>query len=271
MIKTSARLEVDRIATGHYARVDDPSNEGGDFSLLRGRDMEKDQSYFLWTLDQSTLSRTKFPLGEMTKPRVRELAKEFGIDVADKPDSQEICFIPEGDYREFLCWPGEMKPALQSGPIITGEGKELGKHNGVAFYTIGQRRGLGISSRAPLYVIDIRPDSRTLVVGRKDELFARDFEVESFNWISGKPPAFPLLCEVKIRYRHSGAKATIEPGGMNVLRITYERPQEAITPGQSAVFYDDERVLGGGIIKSISHTREMKNEKRRPQKEKSCR
>jgi tRNA-specific 2-thiouridylase len=253
MIKMSDQLGTDRIATGHYARVDMLQYGNACFSLQRGFDKEKDQSYFLWTLDQPTLSRTIFPLGEKTKPGIRELARKFGIDVADKPDSQEICFIPEGDYREFLYRPGDSNPALQPGRIITRDGNELGSHNGVAFYTIGQRRGLGISGRDPLYVIEIYPESRTLVVGSREEIFSTDFEVEFYNWISGKPPDFPLHCEVKIRYRHIGCRATILPIDSGVLRITFEKPQDAITPGQSAVFYSGEQVLGGGIIKCVKY------------------
>ncbi len=253
MIKISDQLGTERIATGHYARVDNRRYEGEYLSLLRGCDREKDQSYFLWTLDQPILSRTIFPLGEKTKPEVRELARKFGIDVADKPDSQEICFIPEGDYREFLYHPGDSNPALQPGRIVTRDGNELGSHNGVAFYTIGQRRGLGISGRDPLYVINIHPESRTLVVGSKEELLSSNFEVESYNWIFGKPPDFPLRCEVKIRYRHIGCRATVLPEDSDVLRVRFENPQEAITPGQSAVFYTGEQVLGGGIIKCVKY------------------
>ncbi len=252
LLRMSAQLGTDWIATGHYARVREPADGMDHFTLHRGVDTDKDQSYFLWSLDQPTLSRTIFPISGMRKSEVRKKADEFGIIVADKADSQEICFIPEGDYREFLYRPGDTSPALQPGPIVTTGGEELGRHDGVAFYTIGQRRGLGIGGGEPLYVIEISPDSRTIVVGRKEELLASEFVTESPCWISAESPEFPIRCDVKIRYRHTASRATIEPGEPGTLRITFEKAQEAITPGQSAVFYDGDQVLGGGIIRQVN-------------------
>ncbi len=251
LLKMSAQLGMDWIATGHYARIREPAEGTDYFTLHRGLDTDKDQSYFLWTLDQFTLSRTILPLSGVCKSEVRKRAGELGVAVADKPDSQEICFIPDGDYREFLYRPGDFSPALQPGPIVTTGGEKLGTHNGVALYTVGQRRGLGIARGEPLYVVEISPESKTIVVGRKEELLASEFSIESPHWISGRSPGFPFRCDVKIRYRHSGSRATIDPGEPDTLRVTFEKPQEAITPGQSAVFYDGEQVMGGGIIREV--------------------
>jgi tRNA-specific 2-thiouridylase len=253
MLKMAGKLETDYIATGHYARVEGPSGRNNSFSLLRGNDLEKDQSYFLWTMNQEELSRTLFPVGELSKPGVRELARKFGLKAADKPDSQEVCFIPDGDYREFLYQEGGGSQALQPGPIIAMDGRELGQHNGVASFTIGQRRGLGISNRTPLYVVEIHPESKTLVVGAKEDLRSIEFEVESAGWISGKQARLPLNIDVKIRYRHGPARALIEESDSDpsLLHLTFEMAQEAISPGQSAVFYSEDHVLGGGIISKV--------------------
>jgi tRNA-specific 2-thiouridylase len=252
LVELSRSINCGWIATGHYARIEGPSLGKTSYSLNRGLDPNKDQSYFLWMLDQEALSRTLFPVGEMSKQEVRRMARRLGIGVAEKPDSQEICFIPGGDYREFIDHPGEANPAVRPGPIVNKGGEKVGRHDGVAFYTIGQRRGLGLSSPYPLYVVDILPASSTLVVGRREDLEAAEFEVDECRWISGQSPPLPLTCDVKIRYRHPGARATIREGKRTGhLNVTFVIPQEAITPGQSAVFYDGERVLGGGIIGGV--------------------
>jgi len=254
LLNLGRSLGADRIATGHYARAGHDRGPDGPFMLLRGVDRDKDQSYFLWTMDQATLSRTIFPLGGLTKREVRSLAREFGIPVSEKPDSQEICFIPSGDYRDFLERRGGRTPALEPGPIVMTDGIELGRHDGVAFFTVGQRRGLGISGGRPFYVTEIRPETRSLIVGVKEELLSREFTVDNPRWISGSPPSFPFSCRVQIRHRHPGELASIEGDGSPSLRIAFEVPQEAIAPGQSAVFFDGDRVLGGGIIREVSRS-----------------
>lgn len=239
-------LGIEYIATGHYVRISyDPGEER--FRLLRGLDKNKDQSYMLYMLGQDDLAATLFPLGEKTKEQVRELAAERGLPVAAKEESQEICFIPDNDYRSFL---QRLSPqSLRPGDIVSAGGEKLGRHNGIAFYTVGQRKGLGITAPEPLYVIQLNVIDNQVVVGRLEELFSAGMMVEDLNYISGQTPEKPLKIEVKIRYRAPAIRATLMTLGENVARVVFESEQKAVTPGQSAVFYCNDEVIGGGIIR----------------------
>jgi len=238
-----------QIATGHYARVryDAPS---GRWQLLRAVDDTKDQTYFLCGLTQQQLARTLFPLGGMTKPAVRELAASMELAVAAKGDSQEICFVPNGDYAAFMdAYLKEtgVAPGKTRGEIVDTEGRRLGEHEGVHRFTVGQRKGLGIATGEPLYVIATEPISQRVVVGRNDDLLRDRCLVKHVNWISIAPPAGPVRAQVKIRNKHVAASATLQPKGEQT-EVVFDQPQRAVTPGQGAVFYDGDVVLGGGWI-----------------------
>ncbi len=244
-------LGADMIATGHYARILFDEARGRQ-QLLRGVDAAKDQTYFLWGLTQQQLSRTMFPLGGYTKPQVRELARELGVQVAEKQDSQEICFVPNGDYAAFIDAffkeQGTSRGATR-GEIVDRQGRTLGEHSGVHHFTVGQRRGLGIAAKEPLYVIATEPASQRVVVGRNEDLLRTDLVTAQFNWVSIAPAAAPLRARVKIRNKHEAAAATLYPtAGSARVRIHFDEPQRAVTPGQAAVCYDKDRVLGGGWI-----------------------
>jgi tRNA-uridine 2-sulfurtransferase len=241
----AAGVGADKIATGHYAQVryDDASQR---WQMLRGVDHGKDQTYFLFGLTQDQLARTLFPLGAMQKPQVRQLAVELGIPIANKPDSQEICFVPNGDYAAFIAaYSKEQNLPLpdDAGQFVTADGEVVGDHPGTHHFTVGQRRGLGVARGEPLYVIATEPASGLVKVGRNEDLLRRDMHLRDINWISLAPPQAPIRAEVKIRNRHLPALATID--GNHVL---FDQPQRAITPGQGAVFYQGELVLGGGWI-----------------------
>ncbi|HLH18706.1 MAG TPA: tRNA 2-thiouridine(34) synthase MnmA [Bryobacteraceae bacterium] len=241
-----------QIATGHYARIRYDA-AAGRYQLLRGRDPAKDQTYFLFGLTQAQLARTLFPLGELTKPEVRELAASMGLAVAAKGDSQEICFVPNGDYAAFLnAYLKEtgVPPAETRGEIVTTDGRRLGAHEGVHHFTVGQRRGLGIAAGEPLYVIATEPATQRVIVGGNDELLRHRFVAREVNWISIPEPASPMRAQVKIRNKHAGAAATIAraPGLLDGVEVIFDEPQRAVTPGQAAVFYDGDLVLGGGWI-----------------------
>lgn len=235
-------LGCDYIATGHYARIE---NTNGRFILNKAIDLSKDQSYVLYDLGQKELAKTLFPLGNLTKAEVRKIAEEKGFINANKPDSQDICFVPDGDYARVI----EMYSDKGSvnGDFVNKKGEKIGIHKGIIHYTIGQRKGLGISSKAPLYVCDICPDRNTVILSESKDLFECNLICKDFHWINGEPPKSPFSCKVKIRYRQKEQKATyfvLESG----VKIVFEEPQRAITKGQSAVIYDCNRVLGGGII-----------------------
>lgn len=243
------------VATGHYARItQDPSS--GQFELRRPRDLQKDQTYFLFQLDQAQLSKTFFPLGELTKEEVRERARRLGLRTADKPESQEICFVPQGDYAEVV---EAVRPEAtkRGGEIVNGQGAVMGHHRGVHRYTVGQRHGLGISSRERLYVIRLDAGARQVVVGRESELAAEGAEISEVNWIAGAPPGRAIRARVQIRHRHAGADATLYPLPGNTVRVEFDEPVKAVSPGQAAVFYEcspsenglGQRVLGGGWIR----------------------
>lgn len=244
LARQAESLKADYIATGHYARRGYDSATGR-FTLHKGKDRKKDQSYVLFSLSQQQLAKSIFPLGEYTKEEVRALARAKKIPMADKPESQEICFIPENDYGLFL---QKNRPeALQPGDIVDTGGRILGRHKGVAFYTIGQRKGLGIGGGTPYYVVALRPEEKQVVVGKDEEVFRRDCRVTGINWISIPPPRSWLTADVKIRYTAQAAPAVIEPEEDGA-RIRFSRLQRAVTPGQAAVFYRQDLVLGGGFI-----------------------
>jgi tRNA-specific 2-thiouridylase len=245
LLERADQLGARYIATGHFARLEpDP---GGERTLLkRGRDLRKDQSYFLFSLRQDQLSRTLFPLGERTKSDTREVARSCHLKTADKEESMEICFVPDNDYGHFLRQAGLVQPHL--GEIVDLGGRVLGHHDGIEFYTIGQRRGLRVSSPAPLYVIALEPGTNRVVVGDDAALSQAEFCVERCNWIAFEKPPETLEATVKIRHNHPGAAASVQvlPGGKALVRAHHA--QRAVTPGQAAVFYQDDLVLGGGWI-----------------------
>ncbi|MBQ6602948.1 MAG: tRNA 2-thiouridine(34) synthase MnmA [Eubacterium sp.] len=236
-------LGCDCIATGHYARIE---STDGQYFLKKGLDPAKDQSYVLYFLTQEMLSRTIFPLGGMHKTEVRALAEQYGFVNAEKPDSQDICFVPDGDYASVIeTNTGKTYPP---GDFTDEEGNVLGRHKGIIHYTVGQRRGLGISSTEPWYVkrLDV-PDNR-VILSRNRDLFSKEVKVSDFNWISGHAPEGPVRCTAKIRYRHKEQPATAFPEGEDKVKILFDEPVRAVTAGQAAVIYDGDTVLGGGVI-----------------------
>jgi tRNA-specific 2-thiouridylase len=249
--RLATSLGCDKVATGHYARVefDAPSNR---YKLFRGRNIQKDQSYFLWELTQEQLSRSLFPLGEMSKPEVRDVARGSRLAVAEKAESQEICFVPDGDYAGFidryLDAEGRSDRRPRAGEIVNTNGERLGEHQGIHRYTVGQRRGIGVSSERPLYVLSIDPERDRVTVGEQEELLSSEFTAAGANWISIETPAEPVRAEVRVRYRHMPAPATITPISPARIRVKFDEPQRAITPGQATVFYRGVEVVGGGWI-----------------------
>lgn len=240
-------LGADSLATGHYARI--RRSPTGTFQLWRGLDRDKDQSYMLHALDQRQLERALFPLGELTKAQVRALAAERGLRVAERPESQDLCFVSDGNYRRFL---GRWAPEIaRPGPIVDRSGRQLGTHQGLAFYTIGQRRGLGIAAPEPLYVVELRPQDSTVVVGTAAELGRNRLSISPMHWIEGPPATGMIEAEVQIRYRARPAPASITVEGDRA-QVTFHQPLRDITPGQSAVLYHGDHCLGGGPIESVS-------------------
>ncbi|RMG40643.1 MAG: tRNA 2-thiouridine(34) synthase MnmA, partial [Methanobacteriota archaeon] len=238
------------MATGHYARVRF-NEKTGRYELLRGLDDRKDQSYALWGLKQQSLARTIFPLGQLTKPEVRKLAEKYGLVTAKKPESQEICFVADNDYGRFLKDQVEdLEEKVSGGPLITVDGKMVGRHKGYPFYTIGQRRGLGVSFGEPMYVVDIIPESNTVVIGRKKDLEVPGLKASQINLIKYEKLNEPIRARVKIRYNDQGAMATVTQTGDDQIEVLFDEPRRAVTPGQSVVFYHDDEVIGGGIIQS---------------------
>jgi len=242
---------AERIATGHYAQIGE-NRETGRHEMRRSADRGKDQTYFLFGLRQDQLARTMFPLGGMQKPAVRELARELGIPTAAKPDSQEICFVPNGDYAQFInAYFREqgIAPEETRGELVTSDGRVVGEHSGVHHFTVGQRRGIGVAAGEPLYVIATEPTSRRVVIGRTEELQRASMKVNGINWISIAAPAEPVRAEVKIRNKHAGAAASVFPtSDPTRVEVRFDQPQRAVTPGQGAVFYSGDLVLGGGWI-----------------------
>jgi tRNA-specific 2-thiouridylase len=248
LLATARQIGAERIATGHYARVRHNS-EARRYELLRARDLSKDQSYFLFGLTQDQLSRADFPLGELTKHEVRDIARRLAVPVAEKPESQEICFVPSGDYVRFIeSYLEEQGSSLPdgAGDIVTPNGEVIGRHEGLHRYTVGQRRGLGIAAGKPMYVVALDRAKNRLVVGQDDSLHSTTAEVRNVNWIPFAEPPSTVQAMVRIRNRHEPAEAEITPVDSGRARIEFREPQRAITPGQAAVFYSDDLVLGGG-------------------------
>jgi len=250
LVTLAREVGAERVATGHYARVE-YNEQTGRFILKKGRDLSKDQSYFLFEMTQKQLERAVFPLGDMTKPEVREIARSVGLETAGKPESQEICFVPDGDYARFVenyarYEMGEQ--AAAAGEIKNADGKVIGEHAGLHRFTIGQRRGIGIASSEPLYVVRIDVPRNQLVVGSKSELYGQSLTATGVNWLAIAQPDAPVQANVRIRYRAIEAPATITPVGAGRVRVEFDEAQAAITPGQAAVFYDGDAIVGGGWI-----------------------
>jgi tRNA-uridine 2-sulfurtransferase len=250
LLIVARQIGADTLATGHYARVEFDEQRRR-WLLKRPVDHSKDQTYFLFGLTQEQLSRTIFPLGGMTKPEVRELARTHRLAIAEKPDSQEICFVPGGDYKRFLdaylTEQGESFPDT-SGELVTNDGHVIGEHDGIHNFTVGQRKGLGVATGTPLYVIQIKGDTGQVVVGGSEELYSKTLRARRVNLISPAEVDAPMRVAVKIRHRHEPAPATLERAAEGEVLVTFDEAQRAITPGQAAVFYDGDVVVGGGWI-----------------------
>ena len=249
--KLAAGLGCEKVATGHYARIEfDEATRR--YRLLRGLDPNKDQSYFLWELTQDQLSRALFPLGELSKQDARQAAREHELAVAEKKESQEICFVPDGDYAGFidryLHAEAEDHRVPPAGEIVTTDGRVLGTHDGIHRFTVGQRRGIGVAGARPLYVLNVDAGRNRVVVGHDEDLLSDEFTAAGVNWISLDQPIEPVRAEVRVRYRHLAAPASITPLPESRTRIKFDEPQRAISPGQATVFYRRDEVLGGGWI-----------------------
>ena len=250
LLTTARQIGADLLATGHYAR-NDYDQRMGRWLLKRPADLSKDQTYFLFGLTQEQLSRTLFPLGDMRKPAVRQEAKRTGLRLFEKPDSQEICFVPGGDYKKFLdAYLEEQGEAIPdtSGELVTTSGEIVGTHEGIHNFTVGQRKGLGVATGTPLYVLEIRGDRREVVVGGANKLLLDTLRAKPVNWIAIDQLREPMRVCTKIRHRHEGALSIVEPLSDGEVRVTFDEPQRAITPGQAAVFYNEDVVVGGGWI-----------------------
>lgn len=248
LIERARTLSATHVATGHYARIQ-AGPEG--YSLLRGRDPGKDQSYFLYHLNQNNMDKVLFPLGDYTKPEIRELARQLGLHLSEKAESQEICFITEGRYDRFLLEEGAVE-GDRPGVIRHLDGSQLGIHQGFWKFTIGQRKGIGVAAVDPLYVIRVDPDTNTVWVGGAADLDCRSLAATEVNWCRRVPEA-PLVCEAKIRSRSEPAEALVIPTGEHGAQVTFMEPQRAVAPGQAVVFYREEEVLGGGWITTDRH------------------
>jgi len=249
--RRAKELGAQYLATGHYARIE-YDKKTKRYHLLKGKDTSKDQSYALWGLTQENLSTTLFPLGELSKTEARHKAKQHSLKTAFNPESQEICFVPDNDYHRFMKeWAERDGLEIKPGPILDLKGKRLGIHKGIPFYTIGQRRGLKISLGRPLYVAKIDSDRNAIHVGENKDLFSAGFVVSNVNWASIRELEKETECEIKIRYLHSPARGKISPLTNGRVMVKFDQPERAITPGQSAVFYKNDMVLGGGVIDKI--------------------
>lgn len=243
LVERAEGLGAQAVATGHYARVEF-DEETRRYRLTRGADPRKDQSYFLFTLTQAQLAHARFPVGALSKPSVREEARRLGLRVAEKPDSQEICFVAPGEHAEFVA----RRAALDGGEIRDGSGRVLGRHDGIHRFTIGQRKGLGVATGIPLYVVDIDAGASVVTVGPREQLERTSLTASRVNWISGDAPNAAVRADVRIRHRHREAAATIAPLDESRVQVVFDDPQAAVTPGQAVVFYDGDVVLGGGWI-----------------------
>lgn len=247
LLRKARELGADLLATGHYARIERASRRGG-YLLKKGLDAAKDQSYFLYAMGQEELSRTLFPLGGRTKTEVRRIAKRMGLAVADKSESQEICFVPDDDYAGFL--KDRVPDAFRPGPVVDLDGRVIGKHNGIAHFTIGQRRGMGVAASERLYVVSVNAASNTVVAGPDEALRSTGLFASGVSYVSGVRPDGPFKARVKIRYRHKEAEAVVTPVGASGAQVAFAVPQRAVAPGQSVVFYRRGTILGGGTIES---------------------
>ncbi|MFC1955305.1 tRNA 2-thiouridine(34) synthase MnmA, partial [Chloroflexota bacterium] len=245
LLQRARELDADFMATGHHARIERDKTATAHF-LKKGVDQNKDQSYFLYSLNQEQLSHTLLPIGNLSKDRVREMARESGLSIANKPESQEICFIPDDDYARFL--KDYIPQADKPGPILDEQGNILGSHRGILHYTIGQRKGLGISTKEPSYVISIEPERQAIVVGSKKAAYGNELIASGLNWITITRLEKPILAKAKIRYRHQEVEVEITPMDEYKVYVKFKEPQLAITPGQAIVFYDGDTVIGGGTI-----------------------
>ena len=243
LLRRALALGAHYLATGHYARV---RERDGVFELLQGKDEHKDQSYVLSVMGQAQLRHALFPVGEYTKPEVRDVAREFKLPVAERPESQDLCFLADGNYRRFIA---EHAPAAaRPGPIVTVSGTRLGEHRGLPYYTIGQRKGIGVAAREALFVLGTDVARNALIVGPADQLGGDRLRAARVNWVAGNPPPGPIRASVKIRYKAGAAPATVTPDGPDRVEVTLDHRLRDITPGQAAVFYDGEVCLGGGVI-----------------------
>ena len=244
-LKRARELDADYLATGHYARIAQDRGSGS-YRLFRALDPQKDQSYVLYMLGQDQLARTLFPMGSQTKSETRDLARRYGLHVADKPDSYEICFVTNDNYRDFLeSW----EPGIaRTGPIRYKDGQVLGEHDGIANYTVGQRRGLGLTWPRPLYVIALDADGNTVYVGEEEDLYARSLQAIDVHWVADAPLAEPVRVSVRTRYRMEAVAATVEPTADGEAKVVFSQPIRAVAPGQATVFYQDNEVIGGGRI-----------------------
>jgi tRNA-specific 2-thiouridylase len=247
LLERAQGFGAEAVATGHYARIAYDS-ETRRYTLRRGRDLAKDQSYFLFSLTQAQLSAARFPVGELTKPEVRAIAHELGLPVADKRDSHEICFVPDGDYAGFI--ERRSPESARGGEIADQSGRVLGTHGGIHRFTVGQRKGIGVPGRDPLYVLRLEAGTRRVVVGTADALQRTTLTAARVTWIAGEPPAAPVHADVQIRHRHAAAPAIVTPLAEGRADVAFLEPQRAVAPGQAAVFYQSDVVLGGGWIES---------------------
>ena len=244
LLQRSLAIGADYIATGHYAKVERLAN--GRYAVCNSVTAEKDQTYALYNLTQYQLAHTLMPVGEYSKEEIRRMAEQIGLPVAQKPDSQDICFVPDGDYASFI--ERNAGKELQKGNFVTSDGRVLGQHKGIIHYTVGQRKGLGLALGYPAFVLEIRPETREVVIGTHEESLADSLRVSDVNFMSVEDLTEPRRVFVKIRYNHKGVWGTIEKTGEDEVTCTFEEPQRAVTPGQAAVFYDGEYILGGGTI-----------------------
>ena len=244
LLNEAAKLGADYIATGHYSSVVKLDN--GRYTLKRADNLAKDQTYALYRLTQEQLSKTIMPVGKYSKDEIRQRAESIGIAVADKPDSQDICFIPDGDYAKFI--KENTDKEIKEGNFITPDGKVVGRHKGIIHYTVGQRKGLGVALGYPCFVIEIRPETNEIVIGSKEESMITSFKVNNLNFMSVEDITEPVHLFTKIRYNHKGTYCTVERTGEDELTCTFDNPEKAVTPGQAAVFYEDNMVVGGGTI-----------------------
>ena len=244
LVERAAGFDADFVATGHYARVE-RDDETGRYRLLRGADAAKDQSYFLFTLSQAQLAHAMFPIGALDKSQVRDQARELGLDVAEKPDSHEVCFVPDGDHAAFLADRGA---AAGEGAIVDSGGRQVGRHDGIHRFTVGQRKGLGLSAGIPLYVIGLDAEARSVTVGPRSDLEKTAARASGVNWVGGAPPPAGMRVTAQIRHRHTPAAAVIRRAGENEVSVEFDHPQVAIAPGQALVIYAGDEVMGGGWI-----------------------